>query len=138
MPKWQEITAENYQEYNKKTHKATAVICGKMSDITVYDFDDKSVYYKICEDCPELKNYYTVETKNGFHIYCKYDASVGTATNGLINYDKIDIRNDNSLVFAPPTKYKLLNGSFAEYKYIGGEILPIPEILLINLKQKQP
>ena len=29
MPKWQEITAENYQEYNKKTHKATAVICGK-------------------------------------------------------------------------------------------------------------
>ena len=55
----------------------------------------------------------------------------------MINYDKIDIRNDNSLVFAPPTKYKLLDDSFAEYKYIGGEILPIPDIIMSNLKQNQ-
>ena len=137
MPKWQEITKENFEEYNKKSHKAVAVICGEISGITVFDFDDKAVYLKICEDCPELKNYYTVETKNGFHIYCDYDASVGTTTNGLINYDKIDIRNDNSIVFAPPTKYKLINGQFAEYKFVGGEILPVPEILIKNLKQNQ-
>ena len=88
MPKWQEITKENFQEYNKKSHKAVAVICGEISGITVFDFDDKTVYLKICEDCPELKNYYTVETRNGFHIYCDYDASVGTTTNGLLRQNR--------------------------------------------------
>ena len=31
----------------------------------------------------------------------------------------------------------LIDGSFAEFKYIGGDALPIPYIILSNLKQNQ-
>ena len=44
---------------------------------------------------------------------------------------KIDVRNDGGLIIAPPTKYTLLNGSIAQYKYIGGvQLGEIPESII--------
>jgi hypothetical protein len=133
MPPWQDIK----QTTIKKADKAYAVICGKLSNITVLDFDDKSVYQKMLTDHPDLENCYTVESRNGYHLYFQYNETVNTTTNGLINYAKVDIRNDDSIIFAPPTKYTLLNGDIAKYKYRGGEIMDFPDYLLSELKQNE-
>jgi phage/plasmid-associated DNA primase len=57
-----------------------------------------------------------------------------TTTNASDKYAGIDIRNDSAVVFAPPTKYKLLDGTIIAYEDLGGEILPIPDIIRNNLK----
>jgi len=137
MPTWKNITKDNFLEYIKEGDKGSALITGHMSGITVIDFDDIDVYNNLLLEYSDLKKIRTIKTKNGVHLYCQYDKSVKTTTNAFVEYDKIDIRNDDAIVFCPPMKYKLLDGSFAEYKDLGGEILPIPEYLLKNLKQNQ-
>jgi hypothetical protein len=67
-----------------------------------------------------VKKYYTVKTNKGYHIYCKYTDQVSTSIKALTG---TDILNDNSIVFAPPTSYKLPDGKVAEYKYIGGSVI---------------
>ena len=138
MPSWKEITADNYRNYVHDAHKCRAVLTGSMSGITVIDFDDMNSYQRMLEEYPDLKNHKTIKTKNGVHVYCKYDATVLTTTNACIEYAGIDIRNDLAVVFAPPTKYKLLDGTMIHYSDLGGEILPIPDIIRSNLKQCQP
>jgi hypothetical protein len=59
---------------------------------------------------------------------------VVTTTNASEKYAGIDIRNDGAVVFAPPTKYKLLDGTIISYDVLGGEILPVPDIFCSNLK----
>jgi hypothetical protein len=134
MPNWKKITRDNFINYIKENDKGVALITGSISGITVIDFDDIAVYNNLINDYPDIKKIRTIQTNNGIHLYCKYDKNLKTTTNGFNLYDKIDIRNDDGIVFCPPTKYKLLNGSYAEYKDIGGEILPVPEILLLHLK----
>lgn len=135
MPTWKNITKENFKEYIKNTDTGCALITGNMSGITIIDFDDFQVYNQMLLECPELKNVRTIKTKNGVHLYFKYDESIKTTTNAFTNYDKIDVRNDDAIVFCPPMKYKLINGSYAEYKDMGGEIVSIPEYLLKRMKQ---
>jgi hypothetical protein len=121
--------------YNKNNHNGYAIITGKMSNITVFDFDVPDVYYKFLELCPKLKDYRTIKTKNGFHIYCNYDEDIKTTTDGFINDKGVDIRNDDAIIFAPPCKRNLLDGTIFTYEDFGGEILPVPEIFLDNMKQ---
>jgi hypothetical protein len=45
-------------------------------------------------------------------------------------YTKVDIRNDDSIVFAPPTKYTLLDGTVVEYEDKHGAILQFPTELV--------
>ena len=52
----------------------------------------------------------------------------------------VDIRNDRGRAIAPPTKYKLLNGKTAKYKFVGGDILEMPKFwfeLLTPIKQEK-
>ena len=107
---------------------STAIITGKQSNITVIDCDTTDSYNNLVKEYPSFKNYYTVKTNKGYHIYCKYCQDVKTSTD---TDSKIDIRNDGGIIIAPPTKYKLLDGSTAEYKYIGGNELGIfPQYLI--------
>ena len=135
MPTWKNITKDNFLDYTKESDKGIALITGVMSGITVIDFDDISVYNDLIIKCPEIKNIRTIKTKNGIHLYCKYDKNIKTTTNAFNEYDKIDIRNDDAIVFCPPTKYKLVDGTYAEYIDMGGDILPVPKFLLDNMKQ---
>jgi hypothetical protein len=135
MPTWKNITNDNFVDFIKETDKGVALITGSMSGITVIDFDDINVYNQLLLECPEIKNIRTIKTKNGIHLYCKYDKNIKTTTNALIGYDKIDIRNDDAIIFCPPTKYRLINGSYAEYVDMGGEILPVPIFLSSKMKQ---
>lgn len=135
MPSWRQITKENYKEYIYKNHKGHAIITGRMSGITVFDFDIQEVYNKFVETYPELRKYRTIRTKNGFHVYCKYDEDIKTTTDAFINDKGVDIRNDGAMVFSPPCERVLLDKSVFVYEDLGGEILPVPEFFVDNMKQ---
>ena len=131
MPLWKKITTTTIHP----EHKAFAIITGHLSGITVFDFDVKETYYKMLELIPELKNCKTIETRNGFHLYFKYDKTIGGTTNCFEEYEGVDIRNDDGIVCCPPTTYKLKYGSIVEYKDLGGEIMPIPDFFKSKIKQ---
>lgn len=135
MTNWKQINRKNYKQFIKPSHKGFAVITGKLSGITVFDFDDRDVYNQLVKEHSELTSCFTVETKNGFHIYFEYDREIKTTTNGMIELAGIDIRNDDSIVFCPPTSYKKINGETFEYEFKGGEIIQVPEYLKSGLKQ---
>lgn len=134
MPKHAEINKDNFLEYCNSSHKAAAIITGKMSNITVIDFDDKDCYENMATKYPDLKKYRTIKTNKGYHIYCQYDPNIISTTDALTTYPKVDIRNDGGIIFCSPTQYKLQDGSTAKYEDIGGEILPIPEIIMSDIK----
>ena len=134
MPKHAEINKDNFLEYCNFNHKAAAIITGKMSNITVIDFDDKDCYETMAAKYPDLKKYRTIKTNKGYHIYCKYDPNIISTTDALSTYPKVDIRNDGGIIFCSPTQYKLQDGSIVKYEDIGGEILPIPEIIMDDIK----
>lgn len=138
MPNWRSITKDNFRDFIKPTHSAMAIITGKMSGITVIDFDDYSEYEKMLEKYPDLKNHRTIRTKKGVHLYCKYDESIKDTVQAMNSYKGVDIRNDGGIVFCPPTKYKLLSGAIAKYEDLGGEILPTPDYIVNDLKQNTP
>jgi phage/plasmid-associated DNA primase len=139
MPKdWtNKITKDNYEKYNNENHECKCLLTGSKSNITVIDFDNKKSYEKICKDFPELKKYKTVKTRRGYHIYCNYDPNILTTTDGLLNYNNVDIANDKHMVFCPPTFYYDISGNLVEYEDLGGEIMEIPNIILNDLKQNQ-
>lgn len=135
MPNWRDIDKDNFKDFCTPNKFGLAILTGELSNITVIDFDNIESYNQMVLDYPELQNYKTIRTKKGVHIYCKYNKSINTTTQALNNYADVDIRNDNAVIFAPPTKYKLQNGDFCNYSDMGGEILPVPEIIMNNLKQ---
>ena len=135
MPNWRNITAENYKKYNRIHHKGFAVLTGKLSNITVLDFDNPESYKITLDLCPELKDSYIVKTNKGYHIYFEYDPTILTTTNAFIGCEGVDIRNDDAIVFAPPTKYMNYDGTEVKYIAKPGEFLPVPDILKTKLKQ---
>lgn len=134
LPAWKQINKDNCLKY---VGLNVAVICGAISGISVIDFDDMDTYNKVIEDFPELKNYKQVKTRNGMHIYGKYNKDLHTTTNAYEMYSDVDIRNDESVVFAPPTRYNLLDGTIIEYQDMGGEILDFPDVLIHKQKYIQ-
>jgi hypothetical protein len=104
-PKWTSFT----KSYITAKDKCRAVLTGKKSNITVLDFDDVEEYNNIIVQHSELKNNYTVKSPNGYHIYFLYNAALKTGVDCFKSYNKIDIRNDDAIIIAPPTTYKLLN-----------------------------
>ena len=134
MPKHAEINKDNFLDYCNPSHKAAAIITGQMSNITVIDFDDKECYETMATKYPDLKKYRTIKTNKGYHIYCKYEPNIISTTDALTTYPKVDIRNDGGIIFCSPTQYKLQDGSIVKYEDIGGEILPIPEIIMSDIK----
>lgn len=134
LPKHAEINATNFKDYCHSSHKGAAIITGKMSNLTVIDFDDKNCYDKMVSKFPDLKKYRTIKTNKGYHIYCKYDPNIISTTDALASYPKVDIRNDGGIIFCSPTTYKLLDGTIAKYEDIGGDFLPIPEIIMSDIK----
>lgn len=112
-----------------------AVLTGKISGITIYDFDNKDEYNKLVEEHPELKKCYTVSTKKGYHIYFNYNESIGQTSDASNVIKGLDIRNDGGCAICPPTKYKLLNGDIARYEEQMGKFIDVPDYLIKILKQ---
>ena len=117
-----------------ENHECVGIITGKQSGLTVIDCDTEMSYEILTSVYSEFKKYYTVKTKKGYHIYCKYTDKVKTSIGALKG---TDILNDNSIVYAPPTAYKLPDKSIAQYKFIGGEIMEFPEFLIKKLNESK-
>lgn len=97
---------------------------GKRSGITVLDFDTMESYYDAVTICPSLPLHYTVFTRKGRHVYFEYDETIEKYP-----VENVDTQNDNKGVFGPGTVITRYNGEVFQYKYMGGAIIPMPQIL---------
>lgn len=136
FPNHKNFTLADYNKHHQR-QDTLCLITGERNNITVIDFDDLVAYEKLVNKYKELKKHYTVRTKNGVHIYFKYDKRFKTSTKCFKDYEGVDIRNDGGLVFAPPTKYELLDGSIVEYMHNGKQIKDIPEFMYDLLKDER-
>ena len=136
MPSWKVINKDNC--LNHSVGNAYAVITGEQSNLTIVDFDVKDEYYRLMEIHPELKEYKTIQTNKGFHIWFKYDAEFKTTTDAFSEYECVDIRNEGGVVFCPPTTYKMPNGDIKKYVDLGGKFELPPAYLKTYLKTRLP
>jgi len=143
---YEDAILENWEEMyklNGKTTKCFAIKTGKVSGITVLDFDTEYAYNIFLKNVPNFDTYFTVKTKKGWHVYCLYHPNLKTDNDILKGYiDTIDIRNDPkyipsknkttyvcSVVICPPTSYIGLDGELFTYTFLGGEIKEVPQFL---------
>lgn len=135
--KWHSIDNSNNRNYLNMEHTGFAFVAGEYSRVTVIDVDSKEEYYRLVTDFPELEKYVTVKTRKGFHIYCEYTPDIQTRTDAMVNYAKVDIRNDMSLAFCPPCEYTTLDGTVVKYELLdnNGRILEFPPKLKESLRQ---
>jgi len=107
---------------NKNSAMGHVVVTGKESNITVMDFDNKKLYLHACELVPDLHRYYTVQTKNGYHVYFLYDESLKDS-----KVEKIDLQTNGRLVVGQDTLLKRYNGHSFMYSYLGGKLERMPQ-----------
>jgi hypothetical protein len=131
MPVWKNITTTTIN----KNHKGRAIRCGAVSGVTVFDFDDINEYKTLLKQHPELKKCYRVKTKRGYHIYFKYDKTIKVTVDAMKSCRHVDVRNDDSIIFAPPTEYDCLDGVTYKYKMRDGDLIEIPDYIKSDLKQ---
>ena len=135
--KWHSIDNSNNRNYLNMEHTGFAFVAGEYSMVTVIDVDSVEEYSKMVTDFPELEKYVTVKTRKGFHIYCEYTPDIQTRTDSMVNYAKVDIRNDMSLAFCPPCEYTTLDGTVVTYTLMDndGGIFEFPQKLKESLRQ---
>lgn len=138
--KWSDANLENWEDELHKNGEWCndfGVKTGKVSGITVIDFDDAESYFDFCQDVPDFKDYFTVKSRKGCHVYCKYDPRLINTTDVLKDFKGVDIRNDGGVILCPPSSYTLPDGTVINYEFLGGEIREIPEFLLENIKPEK-
>jgi hypothetical protein len=132
MPNWRTINKLNCLHFN--IGSAYAVVTGEASNLTIFDFDSKADYERLVLKHPDLKKYKTIKTNKGFHIWFTYNPDYKTTVDCFNDYKGVDIRNDAGIVFCPPTKYALPDGSIVEYVDLGGTIEKPPDFLKSYIK----
>lgn len=113
----------NWTKINETVHpqyinQNIGIICGRTSNITIVDIDIKdnglSYWNKLIKD--KIINTPIVKTPSGgLHYYFKYNDNLKTSIRLNIDGEKIgiDVKNDNSLVVAPPSN---IDGKY--YKWV--------------------
>ena len=70
---WKQINRDNFKDFVNDDDKSFFIITGKMSNLTVVDFDENYIYEDLLKLYPNLKDHLTVKTNKGYHIYFKYE-----------------------------------------------------------------
>lgn len=97
------------------------IITGKISNITVVDFDIERKNGAIVKQAD--RSFFPATTivqtgSGGFHYYYQYNPAIQTGARIL---DMVDIRNDGGYVVAPPSKTDTIGDKLGgEYKVING------------------
>ena len=77
---------------------ALGIVCGRVSQLLVIDFDEHFRYRRFCRHLPQFSRTYTVKTRRGFHLYFRVSERVPSH-----QFDGGDIKGDRSYVIAPPS-----------------------------------
>ena len=87
--------------------------------MTVIDFDSHKKYEEFEKQCPDVKDRLQHITKNGRHIFYKYNSDLKQTQD---KESEIDCRNDGGLIFSYPTVYYDESNTKYEYKKSDGYI----------------
>ncbi len=103
-----------FKKEDFKGYTGIAIRTGKPNKITVIDIDDKSIVGEVLKKLKidDIDDLLYVKSRQGYHFYMVYASTYKTVAN---YHDKLDIRNDGGLIFAPGTIYSDEHGN--EYKY---------------------
>lgn len=144
LRKWQKKATTNPSQIRKWwtvwPDANIGIVCGKESNLLVIDVDFNNGGEKSLKQAfvtyPDLEvafNTYSVKTGAGRHFYYQYEEGIRNS-NGTTTLGKgIDIRAESGYVVAPPSNH--VSGNL--YEYQGGEVNPIPEILIGLLKDSK-
>lgn len=119
------------KSYINENDKCLAILTGQPSNNTIIDFDTKTGYNKFLDLFPEAKEFYTVLTNKGAHLYSLYTDKLKSKIKAFYSFEG-DILNGNGIVICEPTQYKLPNGAIAKYELINkdAEIIDMPDAML--------
>lgn len=117
------------------------------SNLVVIDCDNKNgldgvgKFLSHSMELDEIPQTFTVETPNdGLHFYFKAPSNLSIKSSvGTLLGDGIDVRANGGYVVAPGSKYKLDDGSVAEYKVEDPEveIAELPNWIINQIKQNE-
>lgn len=125
---WQKFTAER----TFCNGLSMGILTGKVSNLTVVDFDTEESYEEAITKYPELLETMSVKTKKGWHLYFNYYPKLKNTTGVLSD---VDIRNDGGFIIAPPTKYENLAGEVCKYTTVqDSKRIDIPDAFLNSFK----
>ena len=97
---WSKLTESDVTD----GHEVICVLTGKVSGVTVLDFDDHESYDKAWRDLQlfVIHEHTTVITKRGFHVYFKYTDQIQQPDKEILN---VDILNNGKRAYFPGTRY---------------------------------
>jgi len=103
---WDKLLTKEYQlqlfeDLLGNTADGICIVTGKISNLTVIDFDDLTIAKNVIE-LFSLTEYPIVKTRKGVHLYLPYDSRLKTNADAIFH---IDVRNDGGCVVAPPSPY---------------------------------
>ena len=138
---WPNLTTSVAFESTAQRTRGTMALTGKVSGITVLDFDNLEVYETLRCEFPWLDAQPRVRSHRGVHIYCNYHPTIRQPkeAQGL----QIDVLGDNQSggaksAIAPPTQYKRPDGIVVTYTWEqGGALDDIPSELVHRLNPSE-
>ncbi len=83
--------------------QGTALLTGKINNITVLDFDNEDIYQKFLTKFPMIPNTQMVKSPHGYHAYYAYTDTLSTTSYKTGELAGLDIRNDRGLIISPPS-----------------------------------
>jgi hypothetical protein len=129
---WNKLTIDTPTNA-KPTDTGICILTGKPSGITVFDFDDEGFYLNLLQENPELRDFYTVKTARGYHVYFNYDPNLKCANDVCdLRAKAVDIKNDGGHCTTAPTSY----GDFSYCHLNHNELTDIPEFLMDILNDR--
>ena len=112
------------------SHECQFVLTGEKNNILVVDFDNIDHFHELMNNgtIEDASLYPIVKTFKGVHMYFEYNNKVIQPDKKILN---VDVQGNGKMVFAPPTKYTLVNGNLFQYEWLNKTTLkPIPDKLM--------
>ncbi len=127
-------SSEEIESWEKNPGNNLALVCGKLSNLTVLDADSDEAIQEIESYFADSFEIPSVDTpRGGRHFYFQFCKSLPSNSVGLGQSGKIDIRSEGGYILAPPSKTE--NGEYKWNTNLNLETTPLPKIpeALINL-----
>lgn len=91
--------------FGQGTMTNLAVVCGPISDVFVWDFDDEDTYRLFCSASDSFMNTLVARTGNGYHCYFRPDGEMPSTIPFKKNGKMHHVRAHGAIVIAPPSTH---------------------------------